>query len=975
MEKIDWHKLQAKWQKKWQIAQLGKAKVDNTKEKFMMIFAYPGVSGYLHVGHMRGFSYTDAICRLERMKGKEVLYPVGTHASGNQAFAFANKVKNKDETWIDYLLKNGCPKNKLKDLEDPYKVIDYFNEVYVNDYWKKFGFLADWDRFTSTTYPDYEKFIQWQFKKLHDKDLLTQKPYFATACINCGPVAVDPSETDISKGGNAEKNEYTLLKFKLHDNENGNDNSKTDYLVAATLRPETVYGQTNLWINPEAEYVRVQVEGENWIMSREAAEKLSYQIDDVILKEDVDPKKLLGQYALAPGVEREIPILPATFCNSKVGSGIVTSVPSDAPYDYVALRTLKDDKDKVILKKYGIKPHIVEEIKLIPIIKSEGFGNFPAKEIVERMKISSLDDKEKLEEATKEIYKVGFHTGKMMEHCGTYAEMRVTEAKEAVKLKLIEDGKANLFHDLSEEVVCRCGKKVIIKRIDDQWFIKYSDPELTERSKEQVQEMNIYPQEYKDQMPGVLDWFSDRACARLGNWMGSKFPFDDRWTVEPISDSTLYPAYYIVSKFVNNKQLNVEDLTEQFFDYVFLKKDLKSKEKAEIVEKFGKEKLDIWIKVQEEFEYFYPLDINLGGKEHKTVHFPVFLMNHVAILNENKWPRGIFVNWWVTGKGSKISKSKGGAEPIPEAIEKFGVDAMRLYYAHIGSPHVDVVWDEEIVFNYKQCLEKVHLLFDELTKETKNSKTIIDNWLESEFNKTVKKVNHSLEKYNLRDHASETYHYIPELFRWYLRRGGKNRDLIRSLLLEWTKLMCPITPHIAEELAEEFKLKKDQDDFISSADWPQVDESKISFAAEGGEELVKNTMDGMRNVLKLAKLEKANKFTVFISQTWQYELFKIVQSEIKVTRNMGEIIKKVMAEEGMQAKGKEISKIIAMLMKDPSKMPQHITNQENELEVMNSAKGFLEEEFNAKVEIIIAEDSGETKAKQAMPGKVGILVE
>jgi len=487
--------------------------------------------------------------------------------------------------------------------------------------------------------------------------------------------------------------------------------------------------------------------------------------------------------------------------------------------------------------------------------------------------------------------------------------------------------------------------------------------------------MNIYPQEYKDQMPGVLDWFSDRACARLGNWMGSKFPFDDRWTVEPISDSTLYPAYYIVSKFVNNKQLNVEDLTEQFFDYVFLKKDLKSKEKAEIVEKFGKEKLDIWIKVQEEFEYFYPLDINLGGKEHKTVHFPVFLMNHVAILNENKWPRGIFVNWWVTGKGSKISKSKGGAEPIPEAIEKFGVDAMRLYYAHIGSPHVDVVWDEEIVFNYKQCLEKVHLLFDELTKETKNSKTIIDNWLESEFNKTVKKVNHSLEKYNLRDHASETYHYIPELFRWYLRRGGKNRDLIRSLLLEWTKLMCPITPHIAEELAEEFKLKKDQDDFISSADWPQVDESKISFAAEGGEELVKNTMDGMRNVLKLAKLEKANKFTVFISQTWQYELFKIVQSEIKVTRNMGEIIKKVMAEEGMQAKGKEISKIIAMLMKDPSKMPQHITNQENELEVMNSAKGFLEEEFNAKVEIIIAEDSGETKAKQAMPGKVGILVE
>ena len=115
--------------------------------------------------------------------------------------------------------------------------------------------------------------------------MLIQKPYFATACVSCGPVAVDPSETDISKGGNAEKNEYTLIKFKLKDVE--------DYLVAATLRPETIYGQTNLWINPSSEYVRVEVEGEKWILSREAADKLKYQKDDVTLKEDVDPLEII----------------------------------------------------------------------------------------------------------------------------------------------------------------------------------------------------------------------------------------------------------------------------------------------------------------------------------------------------------------------------------------------------------------------------------------------------------------------------------------------------------------------------------------------------------------------------------------------------------------------------------------------------------------------------------------------------------
>ena len=127
---LDWKKIQRKWQKEWEKAELGKAVVKKNKPKFMMIFAYPGISGYLHVGHMRGFSYTDAICRYERLKGKEVLFPVGTHASGNQALGFANKVKNRDKDWLNYLKNNGCPAEKVKELVDPKKVVEYFNEVY-----------------------------------------------------------------------------------------------------------------------------------------------------------------------------------------------------------------------------------------------------------------------------------------------------------------------------------------------------------------------------------------------------------------------------------------------------------------------------------------------------------------------------------------------------------------------------------------------------------------------------------------------------------------------------------------------------------------------------------------------------------------------------------------------------------------------------------------------------------------------------
>ena len=79
--------------------------------------------------------------------------------------------------------------------------------------------------------------------------------------------------------------------------------------------------------------------------------------------------------------------------------------------------------------------------------------------------------------------------------------------------------------------------------------------------------------------------------------------------------------------------------------------------------------------------------------------------------------------------------------------------------------------------------------------------------------------------------------------------------------------------------------------------------------------------------------------------------------------------------EDFKIKGKEVSKLIGGFIKNPSRMPKVVTSQESEFETLNSAKKFLSDEFNCKIEIIIAEDSNENKAKQSMPGKVGIIVE
>ncbi|HNU35286.1 MAG TPA: class I tRNA ligase family protein, partial [Methanomassiliicoccales archaeon] len=449
--------IEAKWQERWYAARINEVENDG-RPKFMLIFAYPGVTGYLHVGHMRGFTYVDAIARFKRLEGYNVMFPVGTHATGNGAISLAARIARRDQKTIDYLCGNTCPVDMLDSLKDPVKVVEFFNEVYVNQYWKRFGFMCDWRRFTSTVKPDYQKFIQWQFRKLMQKGLLIQKPYYAPACVTHGPVAIDASETDIQCGGSAETVEYTLLKFKAGDM----------YLVAATLRPETVFGQTNFWVNPDADYVKAKVGNEVWVVSEDAYFKLTYQLDGIEKVAPVKGSELIGLKCLAPMVHREIMTLPADFVDPGVGTGLVTSVPSDSPDDWISLRAVQNDD--AVLERYGLNKAAVKTIRPIAIIEMKGWSDLPAVEVTEKMGITAPGDP-KLEEAKKLVYKDGFHTGKMNATAGDYAGLPVMEAKERMKQTMIASGEAAVMYDLSENVICRCGERVVIRKVDDQWFI------------------------------------------------------------------------------------------------------------------------------------------------------------------------------------------------------------------------------------------------------------------------------------------------------------------------------------------------------------------------------------------------------------------------------------------------------------------------------------------------------------------------
>ncbi|MES2154068.1 MAG: leucine--tRNA ligase [bacterium] len=937
------------------------------KRSYFIHFAYPGISGFLHVGHMRGFTYTDVFARYKRMTGHNVLFPAGFHASGIPAVAFAAEVKRGEKD--DYLRANGYTGTIAK-LADPKAVVDYFAHVYTNDYWKKFGFLIDERRNCTTIDPAYSKFIQWQFRALKAKGYLIEKPHYAPFCPVSGPVAVDKSETDIKQGGGAEIMEYTVLKFVLP---RGTIRDERVIVPCATLRPETVYGCTNIWIHPDTEYqlVRVWADGavadadasELWLVSTAGRRKLEWQFERAeALGERVHARDLLGQNVrspLSPEGGKEVPIVAGTFVDPAVATGIVMSVPGHAPFDYAAYR------DAGLLKAIGEPPQIATV---------EGYAGLPAKIACDKHHVQHQTDREKLEAATEEVYADEFNRGVLNASCGPYAGKRIKAVKDQIKADFQADGSARILRQFSELVISRAGEVVDVKRIPDQDFIHYADKAWTEKAKAHAATMDIHPDRYKDEMPNVLDWFGDRACVRRGAWLGTEFPFKPGWIIEPIADSTFYPWFYIVQRYVRSDWnpeppaggLKLEELTDAFFDFVF--------------NGHGKAARPLWDDVRKDVLYWGPVDMNLGGKEHQTVHFPVYVMNQVALLEDPRlWPRGIFVNWWVTQKaGAKISKSKGGAEPIPGAAQRYGVDAMRLYYCHVGSPHVDIEWDPDIVMDYRRHVERVTRLVDDCLAAS-GGPSDMDGWLRSAFGQSILAASRAYEESDLRSAAGTLVFGVPDVVRWYMRRGGANRELLRTTVQDWARALCPIVPHVAEEMFH----RAHGDGLCSVAAFPKAPPGTAATLA--AEEYMRAVLDDILTVKKLANVDKIQSLTLYTTPAWKRDLAaKALDMAAKAGGKfpMGAFMGDVMKDPRMRELGKDVQNFTAKL---PSQVTQYTPQQRaliasgaDEAAILARAAPFLAAEVGAPAIAVYAADdpAGPPHAKRAVAGplKPGIAI-
>ncbi|HYA71478.1 MAG TPA: class I tRNA ligase family protein [Thermoplasmata archaeon] len=838
------------WQEKWDRAGIATGERIRSRGKFYALNAYPGPSGFLHVGTVRGLLYTDAFHRYHRMLGESVLFPFGIHASGLPAVTFAQRVQDGDSSVRQQLDDARVSPEDRERLRDPEYAAQFLGESY-RTVLRSVGVLFDPTTYVTTIDEDYQAFIRWQFRALERAKVIVRGTYTAPVCPVCGPVAVDPSETDLSTGGDAELLRFSTVPFRLDDGR---------ILLAATLRPETVYGVTNLWLAPGETLVVWHEGGQSFLVARPGGERLVEQHGGH-LGHELPASELIGRSVDVPLRGIRVPILESSLVDPTVGTGVVMSVPAHAPADMAALQALPADV-RAGLETPPVLLQIPARIKLTASESELAAGSgTPAERALRATGTKSLTDVAALEEATERLYRLEFSRGEMT--VPPLAGVAVREARERVVEMLARDSRTFELQEFSKPVRCRNGHLVIVRKVPDQWFLAYGDPEWKERTKAVIARLVTWPPEYARELPGIIDWFADRPCTRKGRWLGTPFPLDPEWIIEPIADSTFYMAYFIVRRFVSTGRLTVPQLTVPFFDYVFLG------------EGPGEPTVDrkLLEEVREEFLYWYPLDLNLGGKEHKRVHFPVFLYTHARLLPEELQPHGIYVNGWITGPtGAKVSKkdvsSKGGRiPPLDAALETWGPDALRLFYAIAASPSQDVEWDPSLVDSAVGRLAEVERLVREALPGDSLGPPELDAWLYSAFHRTIATVRSAYDSTDLRSAAEATYVGVPTLFRRYYLRGGVPGQATARVALAWIRLLAPLTPHLAEELGEgRFA------GLVAVERFPDPEEFPRSEVADAHESFLDRVEEDLRAVLRPAE-ERGEKpveeAVFFVAEPWK----------------------------------------------------------------------------------------------------------
>jgi leucyl-tRNA synthetase len=763
----DPQKIEVKWQKRWADARVFESEADPSKPKYYVLEMLPYPSGTLHMGHMRNYTIGDVVARVKRMRGLNVMHPMGWDAFGLPA-------------------ENAAIKNNTHPREWTYK-----NIAEIQRGLRRFGFSYDWRREISTCEPEYYRWNQWFFLRMLERGLAYRKKSRVNWCPKCCTVLANEQ---VVNGGFCWRHEDTRVESReieqwflkttayadqllddLKQLEGGwpervilmqrnwigkSQGAKVKFSVADvdgvepievfTTRIDTIYGATALVLAPGHPLLSKLLDGSPERV--EAESKLAKMRQSSVKTEDLATMEkegfFTGRYATNPFSGEKIPIWVGNFVLMEYGTGAIMAVPAH------------DQRDLEFCRKYGLPVRVViqplEGETLVAEKMTAPFDDHENGKLVDSGPFNGLSPEEAIAEMAAFAQQKGFGRAETI-------------------FRLKDWGISRQRYWGTPIPVIYCLKDGMVPVPDkDLPVLLPPNPKLTGMGESPL---------------ASTPEFVNTTCPKCGG--PAKREAD---TMDTFVDSSWY-----------------------FYRYADPHNDRAPYDSAKVA---------YWFPIDQ-----YIGGITHAILHLLYSRFWCKVMRDLGLITHNEPAARLFTQGMVQKGGVAMSKSKGNVVGAEDMAEKYGADTGRLYTLFAAPPEKDLEWSEESIEGSWRFLNRVYRVVERHAEavrgvKARNAEAAVTSAKEKillrKAHQTVRRVTSDFET---RWHFNSAIALIMELTNEIYLQEPLEREVrpeIRKEVLELLTLMlAPMTPHLAEELWEMLG----HTGGLWTAAWPAFDEA------------------------------------------------------------------------------------------------------------------------------------------------------
>ncbi|HOS32623.1 MAG TPA: isoleucine--tRNA ligase [Spirochaetota bacterium] len=780
-KQVNFSKLEEEVLKTWKKNRYFEKSLEKTRnnEQYVFYDGPPFATGLPHYGHILPGTIKDIVPRYQTMKGKYVERRWGWDCHGLP---------------VENLIEKDLNLNSKKEILE--YGIDKFNEAcrasvlrYTNEWEKTIDRMGRWVDFKNsyrTMDLDYMESIWNVFKSLWEKGLIYEGHKILPYCPRC---ATPLSNFETNQGYKDVQDPAITVAFKIKGEENC-------YILAWTTTPWTLPSNMGLAVGEDITYVKIEDEGQNYILAEALLSKYYKNLDSVNILKKYTGKELVGM--------RYEPLFPYFKDEEKNGAFRITlghHVSTESGTGIVHIAPGFGEDDAEIGKKEGL----------------------PTK--------CPIDDEAKF---TEEIY--------------DYKGIGVKKADKEI-MKRLKDEKKLIKHETYQHSYphCwRCDEPLIYKAVSS-WFVDIQA--IKQDMIDANSKINWVPAHIKDGRFGKwIEQARDWAISRNRYW-GCPIPV---WKCEECGETLCVGSVEELEKLSGAK---INDIHIHFVDPIKLKCKKCGSSMSRI-----EEVLDCWFESgampyaqnhypfenKEKFESTYPADFIAEGLDQTRGWFYTLVVLGAGLFKKNAF-KNVVVNGLVLAEdGRKMSKRLKNYPEVDYIFDKYGADALRLYLMNSAAVKAgELLFSEngvsEVVRNFHLPLWNSYSFFvtyaniDKWTPKNKtdNFQNPLDIWLNSSVEKLSSEVDAALSEYDFQKAIKFLYKFIDGLTNWYIRRSRrrfwKSEDdsdkneaysALYNALMKFTILSAPIAPFLSDYIYSNLK-SEEAPESVHLCDYPE----------------------------------------------------------------------------------------------------------------------------------------------------------